>query len=235
MVIKISKKYKSKEIVRYKGIKNIITSQDINEANRFDDKLNKTIKHIECILLDSNVLSGKNVKIDPIKTWYIIGGYINHFLKENPISKDDDNFFWESLYGRSRMINKNIPLNKIGEARNDFKISSLLAMYPLEKIKKIGPWSLWREILTSKAFMKDKRVLDWVLKKLEKYPPKTRNDARPFFKAVSSGLKRIDTTVLNDKELLEKLERIKRSNHLFYKENYVICKPNTKSFNKTKR
>jgi hypothetical protein len=49
---------------------------------------------------------------------------------------------------------------------------------------------------------------NWVLKKLEQSFSGTRDEARPFIKAVSARLKKIDTTVLNDRELEKKLREV---------------------------
>ena len=207
MVIKIRKKNKSKEIIRYKSTKKILTPRDIQEADRFDDALTEEIKQIEKIILKNRILNPENKKSDMLKIWYLIGSRINKFLKSNKVSPEEEKLFWDNLYGRSSIINKTIPVNKISKTRNDFWIASILARHPLNKLQKIGLWALWREIVTYKAF-RDERVLNWVLKKIEQSPPRTRDEARPFLKSVSTRLKRIDTTVLNNKELVAKLNEI---------------------------
>lgn len=208
MVIKIIKKDKSKKIIRYKGTKKILTPRDIREADRFDNALSKEIKEIEKILLKNKMLAPEAKKSNMLNVWYLIGTRINKFLKKNKVSPDEEKLFWDHLYGRSPIINKTVPSGKISRTRNDFRIASVLAHQPLNKLQKIGIWSLWREIVTYKAF-RDERVLKWVLEKIEQSLPLTRNEARPFLKAISTRLKKIDTTVLNDKELLEKLNEVK--------------------------
>lgn len=204
MVIKIIKKNKLKEFVQYKSAKKILTPQDIKEADKFDIALNKEIKEIERILLKEKMLTFEAKKNDTLKVWYLIGVRINKFLEKNKVSVEEEKLFWDHLYNRSSLINKTIPKGKISRTRNDFKIASLLAQRPLVKLEKIGSWALWREIITYKAFQ-DERVLKWVLKKLEQTFSGTRDEARPFLKAVSARLKRIDTTVLSNQELEEKL------------------------------
>ena len=209
MVIKIRKKNKSKEVVQYKSAKKVLTPQDIKEADRFDDALNQEIQRIEKILSKKKMLTPESRKSDMLGAWYLIGTRINKFLKKYRVSSEEENIFLDNLYGRSLLINKAIPTSKISKTRNDFRIASLLAHHPMVKLEKIGLWALWREIITYKAF-KDERVLNWVIKKLEQAPPKTRNEGRPFLKAVSARLKKIDTTVLNDRELAEKLKEVIR-------------------------
>jgi len=209
MAIKVRKKNRSKETVQYKSTKKIITSQDIKEADRFDSALNQEIREIEKVLLRKKMLTPESRKSDMLGAWYLIGTRINKFLKEYRVSPEEERLFWDNLYGRFLLISKTIPTSKISKTRNDFRIASLLAHHPITKLEKIGLWALWREIITYKAF-KDERVLNWVLKKLEQFPPKTRNEGRPFLKAVSARLKKIDTTVLNDKELASKLSEAVR-------------------------
>jgi len=207
MVIKIRKKGGTKEIIQYKSTKKIITPQDIKEADRFDNALNQEIREIEKVLLKKKMLTPEARKSNMLGAWYLIGTKINNFLKKYKVSSEEEKLFWDHLYGRSVLINKTAPISKISKTRNDFRIASLLAHHPITKLEKIGLWALWREIITYKAF-KDERVLNWVLKKLEQFPPKTRNEGRPFLKAVSARLKKIDTTVLDNKELAKKLDDV---------------------------
>ena len=204
MVIKIKKENDSRKFVEYKSTKTIITPKDVKDADRLDRALDQEIQTIEKILLKRGMLSGKNRKHHMLETWYLIGTRINDFLKKFKILAEEENIFWNHLYGRSILITKKIPQNNISKTRNDFRIASLLARHPIMKLKKVGPWALWREIITYRAF-KDERVLNWVIQKLIASAPKTRNDARPFLKSASERLKRIDTSVLNDKELKKKL------------------------------
>lgn len=207
MAIKIRKKNKLNEIVQYKSAKRILTPQDIKEADRFDAALSKAMKEIERILLKEKMLTSEARKHGVLKVWYLIGSRINKFLRENKVSIEEEKIFWDHLYGRSSLINKTVPKGNIGKARNDFKTASLLAQRPLKKLENIGSWALWREIITYKAFQ-DERVLNWILKKLEQSFSGIRDEARPFLKAVSARLNKIDTTVLSDKELTVKLDEV---------------------------
>lgn len=207
MVIKIRRKNRTNETVQYKSSKNILTTQDIKEADRFDSALNQEIQEIEEILVKKKMLTPEARKSNMLGAWYLIGTRINKFLEKYKVSHEEETLFWDNLYGRSSLISKTSPASKISKTRNDFRIASLLAHYPLTKLEKIGLWALWREIITYQAF-RDERVLNWVLKKLEQFPPKTRNEGRPFLKAVATRLKKIDTTVLDSRELVTKLNEV---------------------------
>lgn len=193
---------------KYKTSKLILTPKDIEAADRFHNRLTKTITKIESALLKENLLSDKNRKKDPLRAWYLVGKYINGFLNErkNKLAHEDERLFWENLYGLSPLINSKIPSGRIGLNKNDFKTASLLADYPFEFINKVGPWALWREIITYKVFQ-DKRILEWVIDRLLQ-SPRTRDEARPMLKAVAARFKRIDTSILGYDELCEKLEDI---------------------------
>lgn len=209
MVIKITKKYKKgKKHTEYKTDKKIITPQDIKEADRFDLFLSKEIRKIEEELKKEKAVSKEGIKTDPIMAWYIVGKHINEFIKNNNIEVEDRNRFWDYLYGRSSLINKTFPVNVISKSRNDFRSASLLAKYSPEIIKGVGPWSLWREILGYKSFLNDERILKFIINELTK-SPRTREVARPFLKAISNRFKKIDTSVLNDQELLNMLNKTK--------------------------
>ena len=206
MVIKIIKRDKKGRRIEYKTHKKILTPRDIREADKFDLFLNKEIKKIEKILIKEKVVSEKGVKKDPLRAWYIIGKHINEFLKSNYIASEDEHLFWNYLYGRSSLINKTLPLTVISKNRNDFRTASLLAKYPFETIKNVGPWALWRAILGYEIFLNDKRILQFIINELIKFP-RTRDKARPFLKSIYNRFKRIDTSVLNDKELLKILKK----------------------------
>jgi hypothetical protein len=207
MVLKVKKRDQKGEHIRYKSSKKILTPEDIEIADAFDLKLNNTIKKIEDILLDEEILSKNNSKKDPLRVWYIIGDHINKFLKDNKLDVEDENLFWDNLYGRSNLLNKNNPNHKISLTRNDFKTASLLARYPFTFVSSVKvPWALWREILVYKVFQ-DERIFDWLIQKLIQLKP-TRDGARPLLKAIAGRFKKIDTSVLSEEELIEKLNMV---------------------------
>lgn len=211
MVIKIKKEGDSKDRFRYKGSRKIITPHDIKKADKFDDRLSKVIKDIEKILLREKViLRSDKKKTDPLKAWYLIGSSINKFLEKNNVLKSEENLFWAYLYGRSTLLNKTMPKNKVSSARNDFKTAALLARYPFKTVENVGSWSVWRELLGYKAFSNDKRILDLVIDKLIEFPKK-RNEARAFFKTLSDNFRNLDTTVLKDEELKVRFNKVFQS------------------------
>ena len=212
MTIKIKKSIGGKQKVEYRGSSYILTPHDIKEADSFDAKLNSAINKIENILLALKALSKSGKKNDPLLVWYTVGSHINEFLRKNSVSKEDERLFWESLYGRSSLLQKTNPKGRVGMTRNDFVAASLLARYSYGVLEKVGPWALWREILSYKSLTIDERLLKWLIDYLEKKNT-TRDGARPLLKGLSTRFKKIDTTVLSDWELLQKLKEFETLVH----------------------
>lgn len=211
MVIKIKKEGPSGKDFKYKGSKKIVTAQDIKDADSFDIKLAKVIKDIEKILLREKLISGSRFKkTNSLRAWYLIGTNINKFLEKNSVLKTEEDLFWTYLYGRSTLLNKTLPKNKVHAARNNFKAASFMAKYPIKTVLNINSWSIWRELLGYKAFSNDKRMVDLIINKLIEFPKK-RDDARIFLKALSENFKNIDTTVLKKEELKTKINKIFQS------------------------
>ena len=67
---------------------------------------------------------------------------------------------------------------------------------------------MWRDILVYKVLLNDERLLNYVINYLIK-EPKTVHGSRPFLKAINERFKRMETTLLTDKELFKKIKEIK--------------------------
>jgi len=208
MVIRVRKKKGSKEIAEYKTQKYILTPTDIEKADRFDDDLTSVIQDIEQTLLKRGISADQRRRGEALEAWHIVGTRINEFLSRHNVEMGDETAFWRYMYGRSPIIHKGKPSGKTSGSRNDFRIACDMAKYPLAKLKRVGTWSMWREVLSISAFRRDKRVRKWAIDKLLDFPTKTKNGIRPFLKATVRRLDRIDTSVLTECELIEKLSEL---------------------------
>ena len=143
---------------------------------------------------------------DILERWHKIGKLIQQILEKFNIKMDEMKYFWIMMYD----VGKNKTPTHIGSGRNDFRLSYILSKYSLKKLKKVGSWSLWREIVGSKKVNKDSRIAEWIVDEIiSNRNIKTRNDTRPFLKKVYNRLKNLDTTILSKEELFEKLKEIK--------------------------
>jgi len=194
----------SKYNKRYKTTKSILTDQDIKKADVFDKALRNTIKKIENELTSAKLVDKENRKQDSLLVWYKVGSMINDFLLKNVLSKEDKGFFWDSLYGRSEIIHKG---NLIHPRRNDYRTASILAKHSYAKLNAAGTWSMWREALTYSGITNDDRIFEWLVNFLAK-EKLTRDKTRPILKLVGKRFKRIDTKMLSDQELDQKLNEL---------------------------
>lgn len=207
MVIKIPEDTQD-NTAKYRSSKLVLTSKDINDANKFDARLSSEIIRIEDQIkkLAFNEMGRKQNKL---REWYIIGKKLNQFRKKYKISPDEEKYFWETLYKKFSIIRSNKIKTRNKSTRNDYKIASLLANYPYKKIKQIQVWDLWRHIVSYRGFRDDARVREWVITKIQKSGIQSRDMMRPLLLAVTRRLKNLDTSVLKDKELERKLNEIK--------------------------
>lgn len=81
MVLKIKGRNRKGEFVEYKSSKRILTSRDIEEADRFDDKKNKVIEGLEKILLKKNFFRNNVTKEIPYELGILLGLNLINCLK----------------------------------------------------------------------------------------------------------------------------------------------------------
>lgn len=206
MVIKLTEKTKKGIKTKYKSSKFILTPKDIKKANDFDLKLKKTIENVEQFLEKKGVLAKKNKK-NSLFIWHTIGKKIEDFMKINKIDKNEEKYFWVQFYNYSNLINKRTEY-KTSLSRNDYKSAVLLSKFPLKTLEKVGPWSMWRDILIYKVLINDERLMKYVVDYLTKNK-KTVHESRPFLKAINERFKKMETTLLSDSILSKKIKEIK--------------------------
>lgn len=206
MVIKITKKTDKGNRIEYKSSKFILTPEDIKKANDFDLNLKKNIENMEKFLVKKGALVSRNKK-NSLFVWHTVGKKIEDFMKINRIDKNEEKYFWVQFYNYSNLINKRSKY-KTSLSRNDFKSAVLLSKFPLKILKKVGPWSMWRDILIYKVLINDKRLMKYVVDYLTKNK-KTVHGSRPFLKAINERFKKMETTLLPDNILSKKIKEIK--------------------------
>lgn len=207
MAIKTNKK-SSKGKVIYKSNKIIITAEDKSKADREYSELEKMINGVEKILSRQGFLTKDARKKDALVVWYTIGKELDEYLNKKRMNKDEEKLFWDNLYGRWPKVHSGLPRFKVNLTKNDFKTAKELAKFDFNELKKVGSWGLWREIISYKRICNDPRIIEWIVKELTK-KPRTRDESRPLLKAISNRFKKIDTTILTQEELDNKLTEIK--------------------------
>lgn len=144
----------------------------------------------------------KDANINTLMSWFKKGALVNQIIQRFKITEVERNYFWMMLYEVTGMT---VP-DRI--RMNDFRIASILAEYPFKKLQQVGAWSTWREIVGSTKIGNDDRVAHWAVSHIVEQKIKTRKQTRPLLIAIRGRLKGINTAVLSNKELINKLNEI---------------------------
>jgi len=146
----------------------------------------------------------KDKDADILEFWYLRGMTANSIIRRFSFTADEKTYFWQTLYD---ITGTKMPpaAIKSNTKRNDFLTASLIAQYKLSELRKVGTWSLWREVVGSVKVANDDRVSRWVIGHILRHSIATRDGARPLLKFVRNRLKNLDTSKLTKKELLQKL------------------------------
>lgn len=140
---------------------------------------------------------------DSLELWYKRGVVAKKLLEKYKIDHEERKFFWTMLYDAAGL---KIP-KKSYTVKNDFLTASILVQHKLSDLRKVGSWSLWREIIGSTRIINDERVAEWVAKQVIENNV-SRDNARPLLKHIRNRLKNLDTTVLSNEELNSKLNSV---------------------------
>lgn len=145
--------------------------------------------------------------IDHLEAWHLKGKLINEIIGKFNITDVEKRYFWLMLYN---VMGLNVPQRaKAFHIQNDFRVASILATYPLSNLQRVGSWGLWREIIGSTKIGDDDRVARWVADYILRHGM-TRDGSRPFLRLVRNRLKNLDTKILSDRELVNKLREVEK-------------------------
>ena len=138
-----------------------------------------------------------------------MGLYRNYPKKFKLKGTTDELFFWQSIYGHvsSKFQKKGPPKSYKDFYRNHFRQIATMSNFGWETVKNVGNWAQWRDLLDNKIFLKDLRLLRWVVQK--KIDSKLgHKEFRPFLHKSRKFLKQYDTVFLNDLELQKLLKKL---------------------------
>ena len=184
-------------------------------ADKLDDFLEVEVPRIEDKMLGLGLLEFKN-KPGAIKLWYHVGVELRSLWTKtrNSFGLPDTKLpiFIKAVYDHSNKIRPTS--GRSGRFKNaHFYYCYIIAGYSWEKVQAVGNWRTWVEFLDSKRIKNDLRIADWFAAKSFGKPSMegryiTPKSFRQITRAIRNSLREIDTTVLDDKELYRKLDRI---------------------------
>jgi len=183
---------------------------DRRRADKIDGDLKETISKLERRWKNKGLVSEKKRKSNALTVWYELGSELNRIGNQYRIfGTTDEPPFWRALYDivPKTVQRKRMPKRSKEWRRNHFRLCALMAKRSFTEIKRVGAWSVWRDLFDNAKLFDDPRVFDWVAGKITKVSGGHKS-IRPFIHAVRRRIKRLDTTILSDDELKEKLESI---------------------------
>jgi len=186
----------------------IITNSEKKTAEDLSRELKKTFLDLEKSFIQKGLLSKTGAKKNALEIWYEIGKALNRIIDNYKVRGSvDEPLFWQSIYDYVPLtIQKNPPPKRSYEwKRNHFRLCAKVAERNWEDVNKVGPWSVWRDLFDNNKILEDDRVLNIVVEKI-KNTNKGHKELRPFIHKIRRELKRVDTSVLSDDELNNKLK-----------------------------
>jgi len=198
-----------------------LTKLTKDQANKLDELISERMREIENEMKELQFLNLKG-KRGALKLWYEVGKRLTFVETTDLVPNEDRKFIWRAIYDHAGEL---IPIpphpessptkNRRAEGmRNHFRYCYLIASkFPdFDFVEKVGDWSSWIDLLDSPTIQNDERILEWVATKQQGSGEDSRvnwlrkliNGIRGEFPAVT------DTTVLSDKELCGKLEKMYR-------------------------
>lgn len=195
----------------YASSSGAVTNKDKERADKLDKELEKKIQSLEQSWLERRFLTSNGTKKETLRVWYELGEALNKISKKYNIKgSTEEPLYWLSIYDHvSPLIQRKKPPKTSRQlTRNHFRLCGIMAQRGWSEVKQVGPWSVWRDLFDNSKLLEDKRVFDWVVKKI-RVSRMGHKELRPFIHASRRRIAKIDSSVLSNKELRQKLEQIK--------------------------
>ncbi len=194
----------------YFSDKGPVTEEKKTKADTLDGELNSGIQRLLKLFLKMHLITKNGRKKDALRVWYGFGKFLLDLAnKYKIIGSGDEIYFWQAIYDHlPKEFQKNPPPKRFRQlSKNQYRKAAIMAQYPWDTIKKVGRWAVWNDILDNPKILNDKRILDWIVRKVIKNPL-PHKEIRKFLYAVSTRLRKIDTSVLSLEELKQKLDTV---------------------------
>lgn len=188
----------------------IITNSEKNQAEKLSNDLEDSISGLEIRFIKRGFLTKNGIKKDVLRIWYEMGALLNEKIDKYKIrGSADEPFFWQSVYdyASGRIQKKPPPKRSSDWKRNHFRLCAKMAERKWSEVKEVGTWSVWRDLFDNGKILEDNRVLDFVIERIKKINT-GHKELRPFIHTIRRELKKVDTSVLSDQELENKLSKI---------------------------
>lgn len=199
---------KSSDGKSYISSTGLVTNEEKERADKIDRDLSKKINNLERSFLDRKLITKTAVKKDALRIWYEFGLLLYSIAeKYHILGTTDEIYYWQAIYDYvSPLIQKKHPPKKSKDPlSNHFRLCAYMSRMDWGTVKNVGNWSVWRDILDNSLVLYDQRVFNFIVSNI-KNKKLGHKEIRPFLHQTRRRLKKIDTKILNDEELTEKLD-----------------------------
>lgn len=175
-----------------------MSDNDKTKALAFDLYLKKEIPLIEKKLIKEKLITKNSLKKGESKLWFTLGVELKNILQKNKLLNSKE-YLWAiqaiEMYASEKILRKNR-----GPSRNHFDYCIRIAQFPWKYVKELN-WSDWTAFFDLKSLRHEKRVDQWLTRKIEKISKLGRQTFRLFAKELNKEFKDIDTSIYSDEEL----------------------------------
>ncbi|GEM_PF-1064912 len=205
----------------YKSARGTLTKADETLANKNDAEIEKQFREIERDFTKKKLLELKKTH-RVLKLWWELGRRLK-FLKKIDVGDERDRIWlWRACYDHCGKLNPSRDGKLSVRARHrlknsHFRYAALLGELDWETADAIGIWDSWSGICDSECFQNDERFVDWLNERVHvsKSPvarllkaKKHQDLFRELAKQIRHRFKKMDTSILSEEELFEKLDEV---------------------------
>lgn len=188
---------------------------DKKKADDLDNFLKKEVNKIEERLLKKGLVDLKGKK-GSIKLWFNVGLELRQLwsrvMEEYKLPDTLMVVFFKAIYDNADKI-KPAPSRADRFKNSLFYYSYLLAGFSEEFVEESGSWAEWSDFFDSKRIRNDPRIIQWFYdRNVIAFREKQNLTRHKWFKIITRTIRnefrKIDTTVLDENELFQKLDEI---------------------------
>ncbi len=182
-----------------------LTTELSRQAERLDSKLHKKMEAVEAKLIGEGLLdqevprAGTPKSRGSVELWHAFGKQLSGLVQEEHIKGPRERrWLWESL--ENLHTTERVKRASRGRTRMHFEYCYRLAQFPPEVAKKMN-WSEWVYFFDSLTVREEPRADRWLRRKIQDVTSVDRKMFRRFTETLNQRIRRMDTSVLSEREV----------------------------------
>jgi hypothetical protein len=182
------------------------------QAERLDSKLQRRMQELEAKLIGEGLLgqdiprAGSPKSRGSVDLWYSVGKQLSGIVKEERIKGPRERrWVWEAI--ENLHATERVKRASRGRTRMHFEYCYRLGQFPVEVAKKMH-WSEWVYFFDSLTVREEPRADKWLRIKIQQDAAVDRIMFRRFTENLNKRIRRMDTSVLSEKELAHVYDQV---------------------------